>query len=83
MENFRCLLCLLCLFVVKRLTQGSDGEAVEAASHAVDVCERKLARVGAVAEQDEYALLPGIDPKAGAGESVVTKTIAREIGPGR
>lgn len=53
------------------------------AAHAVDVYERKCARVRAVRQEYENALVLRIDPAAGAGEASVTKTIGRQIGARR
>ena len=61
--------------------QGFDCEGVELAADGVDVGEGERVGVGAVCQEDEDALVLGIDPERGAREAVVTEAVGRQISP--
>ena len=61
------------------LFQGFDCEGVELAADRVDVGEGEGVGVGAVCQEDEHALVLGVDPERGAGEAVVTEAVGRQV----
>jgi hypothetical protein len=48
---------------------------VKLAAHGVDVCKRQFARVRAIGEQDEDALVFGVDPERCTGEAAVAEAV--------